>query len=410
MSNPNITTCSNLSVSADISAGGNLTVQNVICDDISATGNLQCATINSSTTAANLTALDVTTSIQAKFNAIDSAVALKPNISSVVLLTTNQSISGIKTFSQAPVLPNNSISNAMINNACINGGFCDATSSIQTQLNSTVKLSGNQTVGGIKSFSQAPVLPNNSISNAMINNACINSGFCDATSSIQNQIGTEITNRTDADTAIQNQVTALQQTSIVGYGGIRQPQSGGAIAIVNSQVSSPLLDFALYQGSSGDTVLNTAAGQALEFKQHNVEHMRITSGGNVAIKKTTADYALDVNGQINGNQIFSNGLEMIPTAICAKISSPGSVTEGGGITVAHPSAGYYVIKIDTGIKPKVRGFPWLSGQGYSMRISPISDNVANMQSFYPDYDYFVQIQGGGSSPVYNDAQFWFYLI
>jgi hypothetical protein len=68
------------------------------------------------------------------------------------------------------------------------------TGNVQNQLDqkaadsTVVHNSGNENIGGTKTFSSAPVLPNNSISNAMINNSCINSGFCDGTSSIQNQI------------------------------------------------------------------------------------------------------------------------------------------------------------------------------------------------------------------------------
>jgi exosome complex RNA-binding protein Rrp42 (RNase PH superfamily) len=152
-------------------------------------------------------------------SSIQTQIGTKANDSAVVKLTTDQTIAGIKTFSSAPVLPSNSITNAMINNSCINSGYCDATSSIQTQIgtkandSAVVKLTTDQTIAGIKTFSSAPVLPSNSVSNSMINNSCINSGYCDATSSIQTQIGTKATDSLTCHLAGTETITGVKTFS-----------------------------------------------------------------------------------------------------------------------------------------------------------------------------------------------------
>jgi uncharacterized protein YuzE len=156
--------------------------------------------------------VDATSSIQTQLSA-------KANDSAVVKLTTDQTIAGIKTFSSAPVLPNNSITNAMINNTAISSGYVDATSSIQTQISTkandsaVVKLTTDQTIAGIKTFSSAPVLPNNSITNAMINNTAISSGYVDATSSIQTQLTAKATDSLTCHLAGTETVTGIKTFS-----------------------------------------------------------------------------------------------------------------------------------------------------------------------------------------------------
>jgi hypothetical protein len=102
---------------------------------------------------------------------VQTQIGAKANDNAVVKLTGDQTVAGIKTFSSAPVLPNNSISNANINNSCINSGYCDATSSIQTQLDAkatnslTCHLSGSEDMTGTKTFSGGVVLSSNITAN-----------------------------------------------------------------------------------------------------------------------------------------------------------------------------------------------------------------------------------------------------
>ena len=80
--------------------------------------------------------------------------------------------------------------------------------------------------------------------------------------------------------------------------GVKINSDGSMFSIINKNLSDPN-NFALYQGSSGDTVLNTGSNTALEFKVGNSEKMRINSNGNVGINTTSPNYTLDVNGSIN---------------------------------------------------------------------------------------------------------------
>lgn len=61
-----------------------------------------------------------------------------------------------------------------------------------------------------------------------------------------------------------------------------------AMYIANTSVASSLTtSFALYQGFSGDTVLNAASTAAgIQFKLNNTEYMRLSSAGNVGIGTT----------------------------------------------------------------------------------------------------------------------------
>lgn len=62
-------------------------------------------------------------------------------------------------------------------------------------------------------------------------------------------------------------------------------------------------NFAIFQGTSGDTVINSASGQPLGLKIGNVEYLRITSNGNIGINTTSPTFGLDVNGtgRFSGN-------------------------------------------------------------------------------------------------------------
>jgi hypothetical protein len=74
--------------------------------------------------------------------------------------------------------------------------------------------------------------------------------------------------------------------------------SGTNMFILNrALIGNEASRFALFQGSLGDTVLNSATGYSLQFKIGNTEHMRLGSDGNVAIGVTTQRNKLDVSGR-----------------------------------------------------------------------------------------------------------------
>jgi predicted nucleic acid-binding Zn-ribbon protein len=74
MSNPNLTTCSTLSVSSNASVGGNLSTNgSVSCNSLSATGVVSCSGLNSLTTT-NLNSLDTTSSVSMQFAQLTSDI------------------------------------------------------------------------------------------------------------------------------------------------------------------------------------------------------------------------------------------------------------------------------------------------------------------------------------------------
>lgn len=78
----------------------------------------------------------------------------KANDSSVVKLTGNQNVAGVKTFSSSPVVPDPTTSDQAATK-----NYVDlATTGVATDA-TVVKLSGDQTVNGVKTFNASPIVP-----------------------------------------------------------------------------------------------------------------------------------------------------------------------------------------------------------------------------------------------------------
>jgi len=71
------------------------------------------------------------------------------------------------------------------------------------------------------------------------------------------------------------------------------------------------VNYALYQGTSGDTVLNAATGQTIQFKLNNTEYMRLHSTGNIGIGTQSPSYTLDVTGITRVNQSTINNFSLL---------------------------------------------------------------------------------------------------
>jgi hypothetical protein len=429
----------NITCGGNIACSGNIQTPNDIdCENLNATSDITCDHL---TVTSNINGLSLS-----NLNSLDTTSSITTQLAGCAKTGTTNSFSQTQTFTGGIALNSSIVANSTTISASEISMLDGCVTNINTALSGCAKTATTNTFSQTQTFTGGIALNSSITTNSLVISGNEISMLDNCSANIQQQIdGKASTSSTNTWSAAQTYtggitlssnitasgstispseismldgcvanintaLSALQSTSISGYGGITQPQSGGAIAIANSQLSTPLLDFALYQGSSGDTVLNGAASHALEFKIHNAEYMRIASNGDVGIRQTSPQYELDVNGQINGSQIFTNGLEMIPTAICAYISYLGVILQGGGITINHVSTGCYLIKVNAGILPKIRGYPWISGQGKSMRVSPVSENVDNIGSFYPDYHYLVQIQGGGSNPNFENQNFYFFLI
>lgn len=155
-----------------------------------------------------------------------SLVSLNNSVSSInnsyVNLSGNQVISGTKTFSSVPILPANSITNDKMFNSCISSGYCDATSSIQTQLNSKPGLNANNTYNGTQTFRNDVSITG---ANLIVNNQNVISrfgGFDTSINSIQSTVNTHdtsintlITRANNHDTSLNN----LQSKKLDASGG-----------------------------------------------------------------------------------------------------------------------------------------------------------------------------------------------
>lgn len=106
------------------------------------------------------------TANQNSINTLNSKVAdLESGVSTgVVNLTGNQTIGGVKTFSSPPV----SATNPTANNQVANKAYVD------TVGNTAVKLTGNQTIAGTKTFSSPVVVPNATADTHAVNLSMLN--------------------------------------------------------------------------------------------------------------------------------------------------------------------------------------------------------------------------------------------
>jgi hypothetical protein len=143
--------------------------------------------------------------------------------SAVVHNTTDETIAGIKTFSSAPVLPSNSISNSMINNTAISSGYVDFTSSGQTQLNAkatdslTCHLAGTETITGAKTFSGGVTLSSNITSNSQTVTPTQLGYVSGVTSAIQTQLDAKATDSLTCHLAGTETVTGIKTFSNYSY-------------------------------------------------------------------------------------------------------------------------------------------------------------------------------------------------
>lgn len=241
-------------------------------------------------------------------------------------------------------------------------------SNVQTQLNArawdnaVVKLSGDQTIAGIKTFSSAPVLPNNSITNAMINNTAISSGFVDASSSIQTQLNTlssgkqnNLTFDTTPTSSSNNPITSGGVfTSFQDY--YNKSTSDGKFATiinlnsVNSQFSSYLTNSNAL--STFLTISNASSTYQTISNMSSYLTSTTASSTYQAISAMSSYFGLSSNNTASGANTFSgrNTFSNMNTfnRVCESVNQAGSGTNltldystlNAGIIFYAPSANY----------------------------------------------------------------------
>lgn len=214
--------------------------------------------------------------------------------------------------------------------------YNDATSSIQTQLNGKVSLSATETIGGVKTFSNMPILGAATSVNGQIVYAdasnqlktTTNFKYNDATGVVTTLLGNLgsnaytstayqplLTNPVVASTFTANYIpkftgsgTTIGQSQIFDNGSFvgigvssglnRTLQIVGSTQISHKQTNSP---FEMLMGQfddSGNAAINNVANANLYFHTNNQRVMTLLANKNVGIDVNTPTEKLQVNGNI----------------------------------------------------------------------------------------------------------------
>jgi hypothetical protein len=211
---------------------------------VTLTGNVIANGTNITPT--QLSYVDATSSIQTQLNSkqatlTNGSVGDSMLSSTFVKTTTDQTVGGVKTFSTAPIMSGANISSATIADASLVSTF--------------VKTSTDQTVGGVKTFSTAPIMSGANIASTSIALTSINGNLCttDTSQSItNNKVFQSITEKLAAITTNStNNYTINYSTSGVAYLGTA-PTANFTLALHNCLSSSTQTGaYALVYANSG---------------------------------------------------------------------------------------------------------------------------------------------------------------
>jgi hypothetical protein len=262
---------------------------------------------------------------------LNSTVATKAADNAVVKLTGNQNISGTKTFSTAPVVPDNSFEIAKING-------------LQSALNAKAPLASPTFTGTVGGITKAMV----GLAN-VDNTTDLNKPISTATQAALNLKA----NSTDVDTSIQT------HNHTGGAAGVNIPisavtglQTSLNTITTNANGREPALRIATAGG--GDLTLNTSDWTfnyvymrrvgSIAYINFNIVSKKIisnTSNGNIgnidiAQFKTTSEFSHIYVGTSNSNQ---DGMRYSLNSLHAGLSATGYISWDGSIALSAVSPG-----------------------------------------------------------------------
>ena len=113
--------------------------------------------------------------------------------------------------------------------------------------------------------------------------------------------------------------------------------SNAMMLLNQSQAGTASTSFSLYQGSAGDTAVNSASGSPLQFKVGNVEYARLSSAGLFGINTTAPAYNLDISGsaRVSAGLQLMNGNQSTGTFLGTVLSQLQLQYAGGGGQFSH---------------------------------------------------------------------------
>ena len=242
-----------------------------------------------------------------------------------VKLTGNQTIAGVKTFSSPVVVPNGTDNTHAVNLSQLNTKANQATTYTKTEVDTkdaaNVKLTGDQTIAGVKTFSAPPV----SATNPTANNQVANKAYVD---SVGNTAVKLTGNQTVAGNKTLSGTTTLAATVINGA-----TQLKGAVTATGAITSSGNVTFNTGQVTFNNKAPICSIAPAADTNLVNRAYSK-KRGGYVAV----TGGAIDLNNGINFSLNLTSKVNITVTNAASNIGQTGEIFVAKGADISGFSA------------------------------------------------------------------------